>query len=127
MHAINLGLLFACNGGALHLGTFKCQSLGPQRGDPNFQLPNAITCDTTRGQGPARAVPGVLLRLLLCEDLLFFGGGAFDQQLDRAYANFLGFCRARRIPHSQPPFIPRMAAWSLRVGRWDWVDHGWSK
>ncbi|CAL1132282.1 unnamed protein product [Cladocopium goreaui] len=46
--------------------------------------------------------------LLLCEDFEYFGTGTFAEQLDVAYQDFLAFCRSKRIPHSQPPFLPRM-------------------
>ncbi|CAK9045248.1 unnamed protein product [Durusdinium trenchii] len=47
-------------------------------------------------------------RLLLCEDFQYYGAGTFAEQLDVAYRDFVGLCRARRIKHSQPPFLPRM-------------------
>ena len=42
------------------------------------------------------------------EDLCYFEGGNYGQQLDAAYKSFREFCRLRKIKHSQPPFLPRM-------------------
>ena len=50
-------------------------------------------------------------RLLLCEDLQYFGPGSLSDQMDVAYKEFLSFCSARKIYHSQPPFVPKMVAW----------------
>lgn len=46
-------------------------------------------------------------RVLLVERMKYFGDGSFEQQLDRAYKDFVGFCRQRKLQHSQPPFLPK--------------------
>lgn len=48
------------------------------------------------------------LRVLLAEELQYFGAGDFCDQLDAGYKHFVAFCRHRRIQHSQPPFVPKM-------------------
>lgn len=45
---------------------------------------------------------------MLCQELLHFGQGTFQDQLDRAYAAFKAFCISKKIPHSQPPFTVRL-------------------
>ena len=52
-----------------------------------------------------------MLRVLLTEELQYFGEGTFSVQLDAAYKHFLGFCRSRRLQHSQAPFVPKMVSW----------------
>lgn len=52
----------------------------------------------------------IFSRLLLAEDLQWFGAGSFQDQLDVAYGGYLQFCRANRIKQSQPPFTPKMVA-----------------
>ena len=51
------------------------------------------------------------LRLLLCEDLQYFGAGSFGDQLDVAYKDFVAYCKVQKIKHSQPPFLPKMVLW----------------
>ena len=51
------------------------------------------------------------LRILLAEELQYFGPGTFDNQIDRAYKHFTSFCRSRKIQHSQPPFTRKMVTW----------------
>ncbi|CAL1166692.1 unnamed protein product [Cladocopium goreaui] len=46
--------------------------------------------------------------ILLTEELQYFGPGEFSVQLEEAYRHFLDFCRTRRIPHTQPPFLRKM-------------------
>ena len=50
------------------------------------------------------------LRMLL-NDLLYFGPGPLEQQLDTAYKSFLAFCRQHKTKHSQPPFTLRCDSW----------------
>ena len=59
-----------------------------------------------------------LLRVLLTEELEYFGAGTFSDQLDVAYKHFLGFCRSRRIHHSQAPFVPKMVSWQTCFWVW---------
>ncbi|CAK9073902.1 unnamed protein product [Durusdinium trenchii] len=41
---------------------------------------------------------------LLAERVGHFGPGSFQDQLDRAYKDFVAYCRRHRLHHSQPPF-----------------------
>lgn len=54
-----------------------------------------------------------MLRILLAEDLGYFGAGDFDDRLDAAYKHFVAYCRSRHISHSQPPFTPKMVTWRI--------------
>lgn len=54
-----------------------------------------------------------MLRVLLAEELQYFGAGDFRCQLDAAHKHFVAFCRSRRIKHSQPPFVPKMVTRSV--------------
>ena len=56
-----------------------------------------------------------ILRILLTEDLQYFGPGEFSVQLEEAYKHFLDFCRTRRIPHTQPPFLRKMVTWIIAL------------
>ena len=47
-------------------------------------------------------------RLLLCEDLLWFGPGNLATQLDAAFESYRRFCKENKIKQSQPPFTPKM-------------------
>ena len=51
------------------------------------------------------------LRTMLCQRLEYFGPGTFQQQLDEAYKDFVGFCKANKLEHSQPPFKESKVAW----------------
>ena len=46
----------------------------------------------------------IWIRTMLCEELEYWGPGSFQQQLDKAYQDFVAFCRARKLDQSQPPF-----------------------
>ena len=59
---------------------------------------------------------GCFLRLLLCDDLEFFGPGTFEQKLDSAYKDFLAYCKRHKVNHSQPPFLPKMVPWTTMIG-----------
>ena len=50
-------------------------------------------------------------RLLLTEDLAYFGHGTFVEQLDEAYRAFTAFCKSKKIRHTQAPFTPKMVTW----------------
>lgn len=51
------------------------------------------------------------LRQMLCQELEYFGPGTFQQQLDKAYKNFVGFSRANKMDQSQPPFKESKVPW----------------
>ena len=55
------------------------------------------------------------LRILLCEELSFFGPPPFAGQLDSAYKDFLAYCKSHGIRHSQPPFVPKMVLLANRI------------
>lgn len=46
--------------------------------------------------------------IILCEELGFYGGGAFQVQLDAAYAAFRSFCTSMKIHHSCPPWTEKL-------------------
>ena len=48
---------------------------------------------------------------MLCEELQWYGPGPFQRQLDQAYGDFISFCKARKIPHSQPPWTTKLESW----------------
>ncbi|CAK9015825.1 unnamed protein product [Durusdinium trenchii] len=45
---------------------------------------------------------------MLCQELLWWGPGDFQSQLDSAYGAFKAYCRARKIAHSQPAFTVKL-------------------
>ena len=107
MHAVNLGILFTCNGGSLMHILILASLFDFRVGAPHFRthqpsLQNAILL----GHG----CWGLSLRMLLI-DLLYFGPGPFAEQLDTAYKSFVAFCRWKKINQSQPPFTDRMVSW----------------
>lgn len=111
MHACNLGINFATNGASLKLGYVnkfsRSNKFGPgQRNElaRRFEIPGRTPSRETK----IRSAQG--LRMLLCE-LMHFGPLPFEDQLETAYQNFVSFCQQRKIPHSQPCFLPRHAAW----------------
>lgn len=57
--------------------------------------------------------PSSMLRMLLCEELNFFGPGDLPTKLEAAYGHFIKFCREHKIRHSQPPFKIKTVAWHL--------------
>ena len=46
--------------------------------------------------------------MLLLTRMCWYGNGTFEEQLDRAYQDFLAFTKRHKLPHSQPPFTPKM-------------------
>lgn len=50
------------------------------------------------------------LRSILAEELLYFGHGTFEQQLDWAYKHFCSYCYTWRIKHSQTPFTKKLVS-----------------
>lgn len=107
MHAVNLGILFTCNGGSLMHILILASLFDFRVGAPHFRthqpsLQNAILL----GHG----CWGLSLRMLLI-DLLYFGPGPFAEQLDTAYKSFVAFCQWKKINQSQPPFTDRMVSW----------------
>ena len=41
---------------------------------------------------------------MLAEQLEFWGPGTFQQQLDKAYDDFIAYCHLKKMDQSQPPF-----------------------
>ena len=60
---------------------------------------------------PQNVCCGKDLRHMLCQELEYYGPGTFQQQLDKAYKDFLGFCRAKKMDQSQPPFKESKVSW----------------
>ena len=54
-------------------------------------------------------------RLLLCEDLQWFGAGTLQDQLDIAYDRYRAYCRVNRVKQSQPPFKVKMVTWQFFI------------
>ena len=50
-------------------------------------------------------------RMMLCQQLEYFGPGTFQQQLDKAYKDFIAFARTNKMDHSQPPFKESKVTW----------------
>ena len=49
--------------------------------------------------------------MMLCQQLEYFGPGTFQQQLDKAYKDFIAFARTNKMDHSQPPFKESKVTW----------------
>ena len=47
-------------------------------------------------------------RILLCEDLEWFGAGTLQDRLDVAYTRYVQYCKGNKIKQSQPPFTEKM-------------------
>jgi len=112
MHTINLGILYTCNAASVRLGKQLPATLTLSVLFPSLVL---LQC-CNKSSSKANVLEGEWqLRILLCEDLGYFGGGTFEQQLDRAYKDFLAYCIRHKIQHSQPPFLPKMVFWPKPV------------
>lgn len=101
MHAINLGLLYDVNGSCLQLGlsvedithvciesTDACFFVFPSVYHTSFALLG-------------------WLRMALCAASYFGAAADLQGHFDLAYGSFKRFCKANRIPTSQPPFKVR--------------------
>ena len=65
-------------------------------------------------------------RILLCEDLGFFGPGSFENQLDASYKHFVSYCKQHGIQHSQPPFTPKLVLGpTIHFDMYALVNPGW--
>ena len=148
MHTLNLGLVFVANAAALKLTCSYCRvhqllvkkSQWFEKGTSqskyidittwcyllvkNSQWFEKRTSQSTYLSGVlhiAYAAVQILLiepRLLLTEDLAYFGHGTFAQQLDEAYRAFTAFCKSKKIRHTQPPFTPKMVTWRCILRSW---------
>ena len=54
-------------------------------------------------------------RILLCEDLEWFGAGTLQDQLDVAYPRYVRYCKVNKVKQSQPPFTEKMVIWPTFV------------
>ena len=50
-------------------------------------------------------------RIMLAEELKYWGNGTLQNQLDLAFRDFVSYCRLHKLPHSQPPFKVKMVLW----------------
>ena len=50
---------------------------------------------------------------MLCRELLWWGPGDYQSQLDEAYRAFKAYCLARKISHSQPAFTVKLDPWPV--------------
>ena len=50
----------------------------------------------------------MLIRIILAEQLRYWGNGSFQACMDNAYKDFVSFCRIRKLDQSQPPFTTKM-------------------
>ena len=115
MHVLNLGLLYSTNASALLLGTRSmkhsfCVQPCPKVnfGWSGFVMAmHAHMCTCMRGMLVFLFL--TWLRVMLCDDK-FWPGDTFAAQLSNAFDDFQQFTRARKIPHSQKPFTPRLVS-----------------
>lgn len=131
MHTLNLGLLFVANAAALKLACSYCRVHQLMLIDA-VEFAGEKSKWFEKGTSSKHAIfPGVLYhlsgvlyiayaavqiiliepRLLLTEDLAYFGHGTFVEQLDEAYRAFTAFCKSKKIRHTQAPFTPKMVTW----------------
>ena len=48
---------------------------------------------------------------MLAEHMEYWGPGTFQQQLDKAFDDFLAYCRLKKLDQSQPPFKESKVFW----------------
>lgn len=79
--------------------------------------------DQSCKNGSAILLVATAARNFLIEELRYFGGGAYGQQLDVSYKDFQAFARDNKLKHSQPPFSLKMEPWPRKVY---WVSSNFS-
>ena len=50
-------------------------------------------------------------RIMLAQQLNWWGPGTFQEQLEKAYQDFVAYCRTKKLGHSQPPFKLSKVFW----------------
>ena len=60
----------------------------------------------------------IKLRMMLTEQLEYWGPGTLQHRLDAAYKDFVSYCKMHRLNHSQPPFkVSKMFVFWYQLGK----------
>ncbi|CAL1171269.1 unnamed protein product [Cladocopium goreaui] len=97
--------------GGVNVGIcYRCPAMVRAR-DPGLIYWNMDDENSTWAKEEFDTTDFICKRQMLCQELEYFGPGTFQQQLDKAYKDFVGFSRANKMDQSQPPFKEWKVPW----------------